>query len=171
MNNLEDLPTELAICGLSATGEKKYPEWVMNKPIADKSRIHPNIPIEKSLLWVCLKEMHIRNMPDTWCRERIAPLATALQAAMKTEDTAEGIPTSILEEHGVLAWHALRRMWDLHLAYSSEKSIGGIEKIVPKGDAFGRALKNSSGRNRMRNAVACQSVDSQPKWLRRTTET
>lgn len=146
MENLETIPTELAICGLTASGEKRIPGWLVKKPSLGDSSEFPNVRLENCLLWAALEDMHIRNMSDTWCQKQIAPFAKEFKLAMEDGDKTAGILTSILEDHGVFAWHSFRRVWDLHLAYNAVSSIGGVDTIVPKSGEFGLALRNATFR-------------------------
>lgn len=146
MENLEAIPTELAICGLTASGEKRIPGWLVDKPSLGESSEFPNVRLENCLLWAALEPMHISNMSDTWCQKQIAPFAKEFKLAMEDGDKTAGILTSILEDHGVLAWHSFRRVWDLHLAYNAVSSIGGVEALFPKSNEFGLALTNATFR-------------------------
>lgn len=105
----------------------------------------PHVPHEKSNFWTVLRDMVLEYQPDEWYEERIPKLAAEIKAAAEEEvsEDLHGLPRSLVKKHGELAVAVIQRVWDLHIAMTTDTKTPGYEKTALAKDEFTIALKDA----------------------------
>ncbi|KAH7148462.1 hypothetical protein EDB81DRAFT_932869 [Dactylonectria macrodidyma] len=116
------LPSELVTC---------HPVWCpppnVHAPKPFPLRF-PHVRSRETSLWDALRD--IDEINDRTLQERILPLCREMEAAYHYEDgqkRVHGMPVELVRKFGEISIRLLRRVWDMHLAYTTTPHVPGYE--------------------------------------------
>ncbi|KAF7549589.1 hypothetical protein G7046_g8297 [Stylonectria norvegica] len=105
---------------------RPYNCHTISRPTSATALQLPAVPLTESSLWRALDGFERKS--DAEKRQLIASAATEIEAEYAQD--GEGLhrmPKSLLLKHGETAYHVLRRVWYLHLAYTTTPRLPGPE--------------------------------------------
>ncbi|KAH7149210.1 hypothetical protein B0J13DRAFT_662994 [Dactylonectria estremocensis] len=88
----------------------------------------PHVRSSNTSLWDALHDMDDIN--NRALQERILPLCREMEAAYHYEageKRAHGMPVALVRKFGETSIRLLRRVWDMHLAYTTTPHVPGVE--------------------------------------------